>query len=148
MVIAEFENELSLMRTRIQELESQVYGRDPQINQDDFDIYHQATLFIRDIGIPAHIKGYRYIRDAIVLIFHDDEMVFDITKKLYPTLAKKHNTTPSRVERAMRHAIELAWSQKEFDQLVNMFRNFRSHRPTNAEFLASVVDVLNLKKYR
>lgn len=103
---------------------------------------------LHDIGVPAHIKGYHYLRDAIILSVHDDDMINCITKKLYPTVAEMYNTTPSRVERAIRHAIEVAWDRGNVDVLNSYFgytiHNVRG-KPTNSEFIAMISDKLKLK---
>lgn len=106
------------------------------------DIHQSATKIIRDIGLPAHVQGYHMLRDAIVLIYHDREFLYQITKRLYPTLAEMHNSTPSRVDRCMRHAIELAWGRKKFEYLGDHFKHFKYERPATSEFLASVIDVI------
>ncbi len=105
------------------------------------DIMHQ-------IGVPAHIKGYQYLREAIILSINDNEMMNSVTKGLYPTVAKSFNTTSSRVERAIRHAIEVAWDRGDVDVLNNYFGyTIQSARgkPTNSEFIAMISDKLRLK---
>ena len=105
------------------------------------DIMHQ-------IGVPAHIKGYQYLREAIILSVKDAEMINSVTKYLYPTVAKTFKTTPSRVERAIRHAIEVAWDRGDVDVLCSYFgytiQNQRG-KPTNSEFIAMISDRLKLK---
>lgn len=103
---------------------------------------------MRQIGVPAHIKGYNYLRDAIILCVNDGEMLGSITKLLYPTVAKHFSTTPSRVERAIRHAIEVAWDRGDVETLNNYFGfTIQSSRgkPTNSEFIAMIADKLRLK---
>ena len=110
-----------------------------------------VTNIIHEIGVPAHIKGYQYLRDAIILSVNDLEMLNSITKILYPTIAKKHQTTPSRVERAIRHAIEVAWSRGKLDTLEALFGYTVSNgkgKPTNSEFIALVADTIRLKSKR
>ncbi len=111
-----------------------------------------VTEIIHEIGVPAHIKGYQYLRDAIVMSVNDMEMLNSITKILYPTIAKKYQTTPSRVERAIRHAIEVAWSRGKMDTIDEMFGytiNNGKGKPTNSEFIALITDRirLNYKMY-
>lgn len=105
------------------------------------------TEIIHQIGVPAHIKGYHYLRDAIILSVKDSEMISSVTKILYPTVAKKHNTTSSRVERAIRHAIEVAWDRGDLDTLNTYFgytvQNNRG-KPTNSEFIAMISDKIRL----
>ena len=103
---------------------------------------------IHEIGVPAHIKGYQYLRDAIILAVNDIEMLNSITKVLYPTIAKKHQTTPSRVERAIRHAIEVAWSRGKMDTIDELFGYTVSTgkgKPTNSEFIALIADKIRLE---
>ena len=106
-----------------------------------------VTNIIHEIGIPAHIKGYQYLRDAIIYSVDDIEMLNSITKILYPTIAKKHQTTPSRVERAIRHAIEVAWSRGKMDTIDELFGYTVSNgkgKPTNSEFIALIADKIRL----
>ncbi len=107
-----------------------------------------VTRIIHDIGIPAHIKGYQYLRDAIIMAVNDSEIINSITKILYPDIAKKYQTTPSRVERAIRHAIEVAWNRGNTETLNNMFGytiNTGKGKPTNSEFIALISDKLRLE---
>ena len=107
-----------------------------------------VTDIIHEIGVPAHIKGYQYLRDAIILSVNDMEMLNSITKILYPTIAKRHQTTPSRVERAIRHAIEVAWSRGKMDTIDQLFGYTVSNgkgKPTNSEFIALIADKIRLE---
>ena len=108
-----------------------------------------VTSVIHEIGVPAHIKGYQYLRDAIIMSVRDTEMLSSVTKILYPTIAKTHKTTPSRVERAIRHAIEVAWDRGDVDTLNSYFgytiHNLRG-KPTNSEFIAMIADKMRLDK--
>lgn len=107
-----------------------------------------VTNIIHEIGVPAHIKGYQYLRDAIIMSVNDMEMLNSITKILYPTIAKKHSTTPSRVERAIRHAIEVAWSRGKMDTIDDLFGytvNTGKGKPTNSEFVALIADKIRLE---
>ena len=107
-----------------------------------------VTEIIHQIGVPAHIKGYHYLRDGIVLAVKDHNMINAVTKQLYPTIAKMNDTTSSRVERAIRHAIEVAWDRGDVDVLTSYFgytiRNSRG-KPTNSEFIAMIADNLKLQ---
>ncbi|MBR4110721.1 MAG: sporulation transcription factor Spo0A [Clostridia bacterium] len=108
----------------------------------------QVTNLIHEVGVPAHIKGYQYLREAITLAVNDIDIINSITKMLYPTLARKFKTTPSRVERAIRHAIEVAWSRGKLDVNNSMFGNTISAnkgKPTNSEFIAMIADKLRLE---
>ena len=107
-----------------------------------------VTNVIHEIGVPAHIKGYHYLRDAIMMSVNDSEMLNSITKQLYPTIAKRHKTTPSRVERAIRHAIEVAWSRGKMDTIDALFGytvNGVKGKPTNSEFVALIADKIRLE---
>ena len=108
----------------------------------------EITSIIHDIGIPAHIKGYNYLRDSIILAIKDSEVINCITKILYPTIAKMYQTTPSRVERAIRHAIEVAWNRGNTDTLNDLFGYTISNgkgKPTNSEFIALIADKIRLE---
>ena len=119
-------------------------------NSDDKtpDIETQVTKIIHQIGVPAHIKGYQYLRTAILLTVNDSDIINSVTKILYPSVAKKYQTTTSRVERAIRHAIEVAWDRGDVDTLNSYFgytiQNNRG-KPTNSEFIAMIADNLRLK---
>ena len=112
------------------------------------DMEAQVTKIIHQIGVPAHIKGYQYLRSAILMTIDDNEIINSVTKVLYPTVAKKYQTTTSRVERAIRHAIEVAWDRGDVDTLNSYFgytiQNSRG-KPTNSEFIAMIADNLRLK---
>jgi two-component system response regulator (stage 0 sporulation protein A) len=106
------------------------------------------TSIIHEIGVPAHIKGYLYLREAISMVYNDIELLGSITKVLYPDIAKKFNTTASRVERAIRHAIEVAWSRGNIDSISSLFGytvSMTKAKPTNSEFIAMVADKLRLE---
>ena len=112
------------------------------------DLEKDVTEMIHEIGVPAHIKGYQYLREAIMMSVEDVEMLNSITKVLYPTIAKRFQTTPSRVERAIRHAIEVAWDRGDIDVLNGIFGysiNGNRGKPTNSEFIAMLADQLRLK---
>ena len=112
------------------------------------DIETLVTKVIHQIGVPAHIKGYQYLRTAILMTISDNEIINSVTKILYPSVAKKYSTTTSRVERAIRHAIEVAWDRGDVDVLNSYFgytiQNNRG-KPTNSEFIAMIADNLRLK---
>lgn len=113
----------------------------------EFHMKQDVTKIIRDLGIPAHIKGYQYIREGIIMAIEDINMMNYITKLLYPTIAKKYKTTSSSVERAIRHAIEVAWSRGKVELLEEMFGYTISAgkgKPTNSEFIALIADKLRL----
>ena len=109
---------------------------------------NRVTNMLHEIGIPAHIKGYHYLRDAIIMAVNDMDVLNAITKILYPTVAKKYQTTSSRVERAIRHAIEVAWSRGKLDTLDELFGYTVSTgkgKPTNSEFIALIADTIQLE---
>lgn len=118
---------------------------------DGRDLEKDVTDMIHEIGVPAHIKGYQYLREAIMMSVEDVEMLGSITKILYPTIAKKYQTTPSRVERAIRHAIEVAWSRGRMETLDALFGytiNTGKGKPTNSEFIALIADKIRLQYRR
>ncbi|SDN32239.1 sporulation transcription factor Spo0A [Acetanaerobacterium elongatum] len=118
------------------------------VRQQPMDLELMVTDIILQIGVPAHIKGYHYLRDAIMLSVKDSEMINSVTKLLYPTVAKHFDTTSSRVERAIRHAIEVAWDRGDIDTLNSYFGytiNGVRGKPTNSEFIAMISDKLRLR---
>lgn len=116
--------------------------------REEADLEAQVTKIIHQIGVPAHIKGYQYLRTAIIMAINDNEVINSVTKILYPSVAKQYGTTSSRVERAIRHAIEVAWDRGDLDVLNSFFgytvQNSRG-KPTNSEFIAMIADNLRLK---
>ena len=112
------------------------------------DIETMVTNVIHEIGVPAHIKGYQYLREAIIIAVNDMDVINAVTKVLYPQVAKTFSTTPSRVERAIRHAIEVAWDRGDLDTLQRFFGYTVSNtkgKPTNSEFIALIADRLQLQ---
>ena len=118
------------------------------INIDAFGIEMKVTEILHEIGVPAHIKGYHYLRDSIIMSVERPEIINAVTKQLYPSVAKKYETTSSRVERAIRHAIEVAWDRGDLDVL-NSYFGYTIHndrgKPTNSEFIAMISDRLRLQ---
>ena len=135
-------------KIRQREKEQKVSGKRQRTVLDyEFNIKQDVTKIIRDLGIPAHIKGYQYIREVIIMAIEDINMMNYITKLLYPTIAKKYKTTSSSVERAIRHAIEVAWNRGKVELLEEMFGYTVSAgkgKPTNSEFIALIADKLRL----
>ena len=127
-------------------------GRDNVLNNpimfDTFGIELKVTDILHEIGVPAHIKGYHYLRDSIIMAVERPEIINAVTKQLYPSVAKKYETTSSRVERAIRHAIEVAWDRGDIDVL-NSYFGYTIHndrgKPTNSEFIAMISDKLRLQ---
>lgn len=112
------------------------------------DLETNITMYIQQLGVPAHIKGYQYIRDAIMMVIEDMEAINSITKYLYPTVARHYNTTSSRVERAIRHAIEVAWDRGNPEILNDLFGYTilsSKGKPTNSEFIAMIADKIRLE---
>jgi two-component system response regulator (stage 0 sporulation protein A) len=113
------------------------------------DLETQVTKVIHQIGVPAHIKGYQYLRTAILLTIQDSDIINSVTKVLYPSVAKKYQTTTSRVERAIRHAIEVAWDRGDVDTLNSYFGytvQTSRGKPTNSEFIAMIADNLRISR--
>lgn len=118
------------------------------INNTSRNLEVEVTNIMHEIGVPAHIKGYQYLRDAIMMVVKDLDVINSITKLLYPSIAKEYNTTPSRVERAIRHAIEVAWSRGQVEAIDALFGytvNIGKGKPTNSEFIAMIADKLRLE---
>ena len=134
---------------RAKELASGRSGAQIQEETNTRDLERQVTAIIHEIGVPAHIKGYQYLREAIGLAVEDMDIINAVTKVLYPTVAKKFNTTSSRVERAIRHAIEVAWDRGDLETLQKYFGYTVSNakgKPTNSEFIAMIADFLSLDR--
>ncbi|MBR3145404.1 MAG: sporulation transcription factor Spo0A [Clostridia bacterium] len=144
--------DLNTMAQRIISMSGWRNDKSPVVIKDnvvtDSGLYVMITEILHQIGVPAHIKGYHYLRDGIMMSVKDGEVISAITKLLYPTIAKKYNTTSSRVERAIRHAIEVAWDRGDVDTLNSYFgytiQNDRG-KPTNSEFIAMIADKLRLQ---
>lgn len=116
--------------------------------QKTMNLDNSITAIIHEIGIPAHIKGYMYLREAITMVYNNAELIGCVTKILYPDIAKKYNTTASRVERAIRHSIEVAWSRGNMEAISSIFGytvSLSRTKPTNSEFIAMVADKLRLE---
>ena len=133
---------------RLEELRSGELQKAAQPKNDKSSIEALVTGIIHEIGVPAHIKGYQYLREAIIIAVNDMDVINAITKVLYPQVAKTFQTTPSRVERAIRHAIEVAWDRGDLDTLQRFFGYTVSNtkgKPTNSEFIALIADKLQLQ---
>ena len=126
-----------------------VFGQPAAPEEVTAALKNQVTTIIHEIGVPAHIKGYQYLREAIILAVNDIEVINAVTKVLYPAVAKRFSTTPSRVERAIRHAIEVAWDRGDLETLQKYFGYTVSNakgKPTNSEFIAMIADRLLLER--
>ena len=123
---------------------------EPYVNREEYmeqNLENDVTRMLHEIGIPAHIKGYQYLRDAIAISVHEDDTLISVTKVLYPAIAKQHDTTASRVERAIRHAIEVAWERGRLEAIYDLFGYTVSTgkgKPTNSEFIALIADKIRL----
>ena len=120
----------------------------PEKKKDQENLEALVTNVIHEVGVPAHIKGYQYLREAIMMVVNDIDIINQITKQLYPDIASKYRTTPSRVERAIRHAIEVAWSRGKNDAVESIFGytiSAAKGKPTNSEFIAMIADKLRLE---
>lgn len=139
---------LDVLINRIRQLASNNYipKRVLQVKAKSLDV--EVTNIIHQIGVPAHIKGYLYLREAILMVIHDVDLLGAVTKELYPLIGEKYNTTPSRVERAIRHAIEVAWSRGNVDVVNSLFGytiDVNRGKPTNSEFIAMIADKLRVE---
>ncbi|HEY8910871.1 MAG TPA: sporulation transcription factor Spo0A [Desulfosporosinus sp.] len=145
--------DLDILRKRIHTLTRDTPSNTPHFSStaspivvgqgNEHNIVFEVTAMMHQIGIPAHVKGYQYIRDAILRVVEDVSLLGAITKELYPSIAKKFDTAPSRVERGIRHAIELAWERGQTDTLKRIFgysMNIERQKPTNSEFIALLSD--------
>jgi len=145
--------DLDILRKRIHTLTQDTPSTTPHFSStaspivvgqgNEHNIVFEVTAMMHQIGIPAHVKGYQYIRDAILRVVEDVSLLGAITKELYPSIAKKFDTAPSRVERGIRHAIELAWERGQTDTLKRIFgysMNIERQKPTNSEFIALLSD--------
>ncbi|WP_110953155.1 sporulation transcription factor Spo0A [Anaerosinus massiliensis] len=141
---------MEVLLSRIRQLAGTITEQRPLVAQaikaHPIDI--EVTNIIREIGIPAHIKGYQYLRDAIMMIVNEVDLLGAVTKVLYPLIAEKYSTTPSRVERAIRHAIEVAWGRGNMDMINKIFGytiKLEKGKPTNSEFMAMIADKLRME---
>ena len=141
--------DMTALVERLEEIRGGESLRIPSARKPDkTDIEAMVTSIIHEIGVPAHIKGYQYLREAIIIAVNDMDVINAITKVLYPQVAKTFQTTPSRVERAIRHAIEVAWDRGDIDTLQRFFGYTVSNtkgKPTNSEFIALIADRLQLQ---
>lgn len=130
------------------EIKNQYIDIAPEKKKDQENLEALVTNVIHEVGVPAHIKGYQYLREAIMMVIRDTDVINQITKQLYPDIAGRYHTTPSRVERAIRHAIEVAWGRGQQDTVENIFGytvSANRGKPTNSEFIAMIADKLRLE---
>ena len=130
------------------EIRAQYIEISPEKKKDQENLEALVTNVIHEVGVPAHIKGYQYLREAIMMVVNNIDIINQITKQLYPDIALKYRTTPSRVERAIRHAIEVAWGRGQAETVENIFGytiSAAKGKPTNSEFIAMIADKLRLE---
>ncbi len=135
------------------DLEDKILDTFSELGKRSINIFHNnlqisISRILHELGMPSHIKGYQYVREAITLVYNNPEIVGGITKELYPELATKFDTTVSRVERAIRHAIEVSWNRGDWDLMENVFGHsvdIDKAKPTNSEFIVTVADKLRLE---
>ena len=138
--------DLTDLENRIIELSNNIQGKTINLYHSNLQI--SITKMLHELGMPSHIKGYQYIREGITMIFNDPSLIGGITKELYPDLATKFDTTVSRVERAIRHAIEVSWNRGSWDYMEELFGHsvdIDKAKPTNSEFIVTVADKLRLE---
>ena len=139
---------LTAVGERLRQIMSSSGVEESETNHSE-NLESQVTAIIHEVGVPAHIKGYQYLREAIIIAVNDMDVINAVTKVLYPEVAKRFNTTPSRVERAIRHAIEVAWDRGDLETLQKYFGYTVSNakgKPTNSEFIAMIADRLQLAR--
>ena len=155
-IMKPFDNEVVLNKVRQIQKDKRtklLHAKHPMVAENPAEYMTQnletdVTNIIHEIGVPAHIKGYQYLRDAIIMSVENRDVINSITKVLYPTIAKMNQTTPSRVERAIRHAIEVAWSRGKMYTINELFGytiNTGKGKPTNSEFIALISDKMRLE---
>ena len=130
------------------EIKTQYIDISPDSKNNEGNLEALVTNIIHEVGVPAHIKGYQYLREAIIMVVNDIDVINQITKQLYPDIAVKYHTTPSRVERAIRHAIEVAWGRGQQETVERIFGytvSAAKGKPTNSEFIAMIADKLRLE---
>mgnify|MGYP000892903784 FL=1 len=143
--------ELSDLENRILEASNVREKENKNINIYHNNLQISVTKILHELGVPSHIKGYQYIREGILLIYNNPEIIGGITKELYPEIANKYDTTVSRVERAIRHAIEVSWNRGDWELMEEIFGHsvdIDKAKPTNSEFIVTVADKLRLEYRR
>ena len=140
----------------MEDLENRILEVFKQLDNKSFNLYKNnleisITRMLHELGMPSHIKGYQYIREGIMMIYNDPEIIGGITKELYPDIASKFSTTVSRVERAIRHAIEVSWNRGNWQLMEEIFGHsvdIDKAKPTNSEFIVTVADKLRLDYHK
>lgn len=141
-------NLLSIMKSLLkpEQAKTEAYNLKGE-KKEEIDLDTEITTLLHEVGVPAHIKGYMYLREAITMVYYNIDILGGITKVLYPMVAKKYKTTSSRVERAIRHSIEVAWNRGNIDAISQIFSytiSYNKSKPTNSEFIAMIADKLRL----
>ncbi len=142
--------ELDILVKRIQGVMEEEYNDNP-VELEIVEIQKQITKVIHDLGVPSNLKGYGYIREGIQLVYYEPNLAHSITKKLYPKIASKFESTIARVERSMRHAIEVSWNRGNWDRMEEIFGysvSIDKAKPTNSEFIVTIADMLRLENNR
>ena len=142
--------ELDILVKRIQGVIEEEYNDNP-VELEIVEIQKQITKVIHDLGVPSNLKGYGYIREGIQLVYYEPNLAHSITKKLYPKIASKFESTIARVERSMRHAIEVSWNRGNWDRMEEIFGysvSIDKAKPTNSEFIVTIADMLRLENNR
>lgn len=151
--VAEYEVSYFILKPfELDDLEKKIYDVFKKKEDKSIDFYNSnlqvsISKLLHDLGIPSHIKGYQFLRDAVKMLFEDPNIVGGITKELYPELANKYNTTVSRVERSIRHAVEVSWNRGDLKLMENIFGHsvdIDKAKPTNSEFIVTIADKLRL----
>ena len=137
------------LETRILELSNNIFTKAKELNEQEREVHIAISKLLHQLGIPSHIKGYSYIRECVFLFYNNSDAYSGITKEIYPEVATRFSTTASRVERAIRHAIEVSWTRGDYDLMEEIFGNsvaFDRAKPTNSEFIATIADRLRYDK--
>ena len=140
--------ELAELEKKILEVSKSDITKNQSVNLYKYNLQVSITNILHELGVPSHIKGYQYIRESIMVVYENPEIVGGITKELYPEVAKKYDTTVSRVERAIRHAIEVSWNRGSWDLMEDIFGHsidIDKAKPTNSEFIVTIADKLKLE---
>ena len=139
--------ELSTLQEKIEDIVEATYNTNNSIDLYNNNLQISITKTLHELGVPSHIKGYQYIREGITLVYQHPEIIGGITKELYPEIAKKYNSTISRVERSIRHAIEVSWNRGNWDLMEDIFGHsvdIDKAKPTNSEFIVTIADKIRL----
>ena len=140
--------ELDILERRIISIAQDIKENGSILNHELVELQKQVTKVIHELGVPSNLKGYNYLREGIMLVYYDSNLAHTITKGLYPKIADKFSSTESRVERSMRHAIEVSWNRGNWDMMEEIFGysvSIDKSKPTNSEFIVTIADMLRLE---